>query len=456
MKKKLTKFAAVIMVFAMVLALLPSAAIETSAYSPVPSSAHIRVTVNGRWVHFPDQQPVMVRNRLLVPVGGVFSEMGFTPTWDAGTRIATLTRNDITMIIPANAAAFTANHVIIHPEVPQQMINNRLMLPLRAITDAVGGTAIWDPVHRIAHITVAVPHQPTPTPSPTATPVPTPTPHATPVPLRTAAPQFEGFPANFALGGVAYMLGIRYSDAIWGVHGGMGWSRHNLNRQFSHLNVTIGRLDGSGNEARAVRFIGDNNQVLSTIIVTGPVFHPVHVTVNVANVSILRIEIDDPGTHGAVAVLGNLMLHPTTPGQTPAPTPTPSPVPFLTAAPQFEGTPGFASGGNAHMLGVLFPNALWGVNVPGSGVAWSNHNLGGRFSVINATIGRFDGSGTAGRTIRFIADNNREIASFFVEGVNFQPVNIQLNVQGVSILRIEITEPGTNGVQVVMGNIMIH
>ncbi|MCL2360648.1 MAG: copper amine oxidase N-terminal domain-containing protein [Defluviitaleaceae bacterium] len=454
MRKNLAKFTAVIMAFAMLLALLPSGAVEAQAAS---SSTPIRVTVNGRWVHFPDQQPVMVQNRLLVPVGGVFQEMGFTPYWDSVTRIATLTRSDINIIIPAGSNSFAANHVIITPPVPQRMINNRMMLPLRAITDAVGGTAIWDSVHRIAHITVAIPHQPTPTPTPSATPTPTPTPQATPVPLRTAAPQFEGNPANFALGGVAYMLGVRYTDAIWGVHGTTGWSRHNLDRRFNHLNITIGRLDGSGNEARAVRFFGDHNQILATVLVTGPTFHPVNVTVPTAGVSILRIEIEDPGPSaaGAVVVLGNAMLHPTAPGHTPAPTPTPSPVPFLSTVPQFEGSPGFASGGNAYMLGIRHSNSVWGINVPG-GVAWSNHNLGGRFTTVTATVGRFDGTGTARRYIRFIGDNNRLIASFAVEGINFQPVNITFNVQSVSILRIEIDEPGTHGAAVVLSNVMIH
>ena len=454
------KKTAIMMVFAMLLALIPSTTVYADGTNPAPSSAFIRVTVNGRWVHFPDQMPVIIQNRLLVPVGGVFQEMGFEPTWDPVNRIATLTRSDFIIRIPAGSTSFVANNVIITPDVPQMMINNRLMLPLRAITDAVGGTAIWDSVNRIAHITVPIPYQPTPTPTPSPTPAPTPTPsptpapEATPRPLLQAAPQFEGNPANFALGGTAYMLGVRYTDAIWGVRGTMGWSRHNLDRRFNHLNITIGRLDGSGNEARAVRFIGDHNQVLATIVVTGPHFSPVNVTVPVAGVSILRIEIDDPGANGAVIVLGNAVLHPFVEG-TPPPTPTPSPVPFLTAAPQFEGTPGFATGGNAIMLGVTYENSIWGINVPG-GVAWSNHNLGGRFTTLNAVIGRFDGTGSAGRTIRFIADNNRVIASFFIEGINVQPIPVQLNVQGVSILRIEIEEPGTHGVVVVLSNIMIH
>jgi len=461
MKKILKKASVVCLLVAFVLAMIPPA---PATANPVP----IRVIVNGRVVQFPDQLPIIVDNRVLVPVGGVFQEMGFQTSWDDVTRIARLTRSDFTIIIPAGATSFVANNVIIQPDVPQRMVNHRLMLPLRAIADAVGGTAIWDAPNRTAHITVPVPPEVTPTPSPSPTPdpspspspspSPTPAPTASPVPLLTAAPQFEGSPSTFAIGGIAYMQGIRYTDAIWGVLGATGWSRHNLNRQFGSLYITIGRLDNSGDAIRNVRFIGDNNRVLGTFAVQGPVFAPMHVRVDVSDVSILRIEIDDPGNSGANIVLANAILHPPaphTPGPTPSPTPTPSPVPFLTAAPQFEGAPGFATGGNAYMLGIRHPNSIWGINVPGTG-GWSHHNLGGRFSTITATIGRFDGSGTEARYIRFIADNNRELATVRVEGNDFIPLQIQLDVRGVSILRIQIDDPQTNGVVVVLGNIMIH
>jgi len=459
MKKLLRTVSVIALVFAMVLALVPPAPAEAST-NPNP----IRVTVNGSWVTFPDQLPIIVENRVLVPVGAAFNAMGFETSWDAVTRIARLTRSDFTIIIPAGANSFVANNVIIQPDVPQRMVNNRLMLPLRAIADAVGGTAVWDSAGRVAHISVPTAPTPSPSPSPTASPTPTPTATPSPTPATTsrpllqAAPQFEASPVNFGVGGIAYMLGHRHTDAIWGVVGTTGWSRHNLDRQFSSLSITIGRLDGSGDAIRNVRFIGDNNRVLGTFSVHGPIFHPMHVSIDVSNVSILRIEIDDPGTTGATVVISNGMLHPPgpyTPTPTPSPTPVPSPVPFLTAAPQFEGAPGFATGGNAYMLGVRYPNSIWGINVPGTG-GWSHHHLAGRFSTMTATIGRFDGSGTHARYIRFIADNNREIAAVRVEGNDFLPFNIQLDVRGVSVLRIQIDDPQTYGVVVVLANMMIH
>ena len=422
-------------------------------YTSVNTSNPIRVTVNGQWVAFPDQQPVMVENRVLVPVGGVFNAMGFTTHWDPVTRMARLTRSDFVIVIPAGSNSFVANNVIITPDVPQRMINNRLMLPLGAITAAVGGTSVWDPVNRVAHITTPT-TSPTPTPGVTPTPSPTPTapPAATPVPLLQVAPRFEGIPAGFATGGNAYMQGIRYTDAIWSTGSTMNTSRHNLNRNYGNLTATIGRFDGSGAGSRTVRFFGDGRN-LGAFTVVGSNFSPINVSIDVNNVSILTIEIDAPGSDGVTIVVGNATLHPPGPATaspTPSPTPTPSPVPLSSVAPRFEEAPvGFAAGRNAYMLGVRHTNAIFGGG-------WSNHNLGGRFTTLTATIGRFDGSGGEARNIRFIGDDNRVLATFTVQGTDFLPLNISVDVRSVSILRIEIDEPLANGATAVLTNIMIH
>jgi len=111
------------------------------------------VTVNNMPITFADQGPLMDGNRVLVPVRGVFEEMGFYATWDPESRIARLTSEDMTIIIPADSQAFVANNQIIIPDVPQQMVNNRLLLPLRAISEVVGWDATWDSSNRAARIT---------------------------------------------------------------------------------------------------------------------------------------------------------------------------------------------------------------------------------------------------------------------------------------------------------------
>ena len=443
--RKSMRLPALLLAFIMVVGLLPT----TRAYAGSANLPPITVTVNGQLVTFPDQLPIMVDNRVLVPVGGVFEMMGFVPSWDPVQRIARLTRHDITVVIPAASTSFVVNGVVITPEVPQRIVNDRLMLPLRAVAEAVGGVPNWDAVNRRAMITTPLAPTASPTPTPTSTPTPSPTPGATPVPLLTAVPRFEGSP-GFALGGNADMAGNRYANSIWGG----GHSQHNLAAAngFATLTGRIGRLDGSGAGARTIRFIGDGT-VLASYTVTGYTFVPINVAIDVRNVSILRIEIEAAGNDGVSVVLGTPMLHrtqATAPIPTPRPSPSPgaTPAPLLTAAPRVDGSAGFGFGGTATIGGVAHTGALWGGG-------WSTHNLNGRFTTLTGVIGRLDGSGAEARNIRFLTGYGRLIATHTVTGTDAAR-NISVNVQGVTTLRIEIDTPGTNGVSVVFGNTMLH
>jgi len=233
----------------------------------------------------------------------------------------------------------------------------------------------------------------------------------------------------------------------------MNWSRHNLSNNYAQMTATIGRLDGSGSDSRTIRFFGDGRN-LGEFVITGDVFQPMTVTIDTRSVNVLEIQIDGPGANGVAIVVGNPTLTVVgavpTPTPTPAtPTPVPSPVPLLTTVPRFEESPtGFATGGNADMHGVRYPNSIWGGG-------WSRHNLAGQFSTISATIGRFDGSGSAARTIRFIGDG-RVLETYTVFGDVFIPANVTVDVRNVSILTIEIEGPAGGGVTAVLTNIMIH
>jgi len=183
------------LIMALTLIIIPfnGAYAQAQTNDPLPVS----VTVNGQLVLFPDQRPIMVENRVLVPVRGVFEMMGFEITWDEPNRIARLERSDVLIIIPADLSSFVVNTTIVTPTVPQRIVNNRLMLPLRYVAEAASGTAEWDAVNRVAMISttpVPTPLPPTPTPSPQPEPTPTATPEPTPEPTPEATPPPEEEP----------------------------------------------------------------------------------------------------------------------------------------------------------------------------------------------------------------------------------------------------------------------
>ena len=142
------KSIAVVVAIMMVLMAIPALNVQAKG-------DHIIVTVNGEVVVFDGQQPIMVDNTVLVPVRGVFELAGFTVEWNAGNRTAVIYNDYIDVVIPADGTTFwVGKGPAITPEVPQRVVNNRLLLPLRAVAEALGGTAEWD--EQVAAITFEV------------------------------------------------------------------------------------------------------------------------------------------------------------------------------------------------------------------------------------------------------------------------------------------------------------
>jgi len=106
-------------------------------------NAQVAVTVDGERVQFPDQQPVTVEGRTLVPVRGVFEHLGFTVrnAHDAGIVLA---RADFEVIIVPGSDVATVNGQSFILEVAAMIIDGRTMIPLRAIAERVGYRVYWN------------------------------------------------------------------------------------------------------------------------------------------------------------------------------------------------------------------------------------------------------------------------------------------------------------------------
>jgi len=140
MKKKLL---AVLLVFS-----LAMVTFATTAFASAPGL--VTVQVDGVVVEFEGQQPIMEEGRVLVPVRGVFEHMGFEVGYDKG--LAELTNEDFRILIAHGEDTFTVNGEVITPDVPQRVVDGQMLLPLRAVAEAVGAEPVWDAENRIANI----------------------------------------------------------------------------------------------------------------------------------------------------------------------------------------------------------------------------------------------------------------------------------------------------------------
>ena len=110
------------------------------------------VTIDGQQVLFNCDGPIVVDDQVLVPVRDMFEHMGFEVSWDSNLRVATLEGNGMVVIIPAGMYEIIVDGAVINLDVPPQMVNNRLLLPLEAVAEALGWSARWDSVYMVVDI----------------------------------------------------------------------------------------------------------------------------------------------------------------------------------------------------------------------------------------------------------------------------------------------------------------
>ena len=136
------KILAIMLVAVFICALMPLTAAANA------NEQQISVFVDGIRVAFPDQQPVIVDGRTLVPVRGVFEELGFEVDWEGTTRTAILVNDTYEIRISVGSASFYVNGVRHTLDVPAQLIGGRTMVPLRLPLESVGFGLNWIGVHR--------------------------------------------------------------------------------------------------------------------------------------------------------------------------------------------------------------------------------------------------------------------------------------------------------------------
>lgn len=151
-------------IYAMILTVVMTAA---SVGSAAVAKEDIKVSVNGRLVSF-DQPPIIQDGRTLVPMRAIFETLGAEVEWDKNSRTV-LAKKDgdmVEMMIGSTTMAKLSNGAVseITLDVAPQIVNDRTLVPARAVAEALGCSVKWDGASRTViiarKITSTVPGDP--------------------------------------------------------------------------------------------------------------------------------------------------------------------------------------------------------------------------------------------------------------------------------------------------------
>lgn len=108
-----------------------------------------------------DQPPVIIDGRTLVPLRAIFEALGARVDWNGDTRSVTATRGDTTILLTIGNTTMYRNGVPTEIDVPGQIISDRTMVPVRAVSESFGADVVWDNDARTVFVYSDAYHGPT-------------------------------------------------------------------------------------------------------------------------------------------------------------------------------------------------------------------------------------------------------------------------------------------------------
>ncbi|MCL2376029.1 MAG: stalk domain-containing protein [Defluviitaleaceae bacterium] len=124
-------------------------------FAPVALYANdeIIVTIDGVAVQF-DTPPQIIEDRTMVPMRAIFEALGATVEWDGETQsITAITAQGDEIHLMVGSTTITINGVADYMEVAPQLVDDRTLVPARFVAQAMGANVVWDNDTRTVIIT---------------------------------------------------------------------------------------------------------------------------------------------------------------------------------------------------------------------------------------------------------------------------------------------------------------
>lgn len=125
---------------------------DNAVYPEFKSSA-IKVLLNGKAIKF-DQSPIMAEgDRVMVPIRAIFEALGYTLSWDQATQTATAVKEDSELVVKEGLSGVHLNGEWIPFDAPNINVSERILVPVRIISECAGANVAWDGTNKTVVLT---------------------------------------------------------------------------------------------------------------------------------------------------------------------------------------------------------------------------------------------------------------------------------------------------------------
>ncbi|WP_223249828.1 stalk domain-containing protein [Anoxybacillus ayderensis] len=103
---------------------------------------HIPITANGKTIQT-DTSPIMVNNRVLVPFRAISQSMGANIFWNANTKQVTVQKNKKVIFLTVQSTTATMNDQTVTLDSPPIIYRGRTFVPVRFVAEALDANVQW-------------------------------------------------------------------------------------------------------------------------------------------------------------------------------------------------------------------------------------------------------------------------------------------------------------------------
>ncbi len=107
------------------------------------TESNIAVILDGKQIEF-DVPPQLINDRTMVPMRAIFEALGATVEWNGDTSTVTAHKDDKTIILTIGEAKMYVNDTVVELDSPACIVEDRALVPVRAISESLELTVNWN------------------------------------------------------------------------------------------------------------------------------------------------------------------------------------------------------------------------------------------------------------------------------------------------------------------------
>lgn len=124
----------------------------TIPFQAFAASPSVKIVVDGEVLKL-DVAPYLEDNRVLVPVRGVFENLGLNVSWKQSTKTATITGGNSTIVMKLGQKEVKVNGKATKIDTAVKLKDQRLFIPVRFVTENSGGNVKWNQATKTVTLT---------------------------------------------------------------------------------------------------------------------------------------------------------------------------------------------------------------------------------------------------------------------------------------------------------------